>query len=67
MLVRSGELPSTMSRYLIQRLTENPEDRAALQHRDRRRSKATTHLERVTWQDKKTGEDSDARHPARVS
>ncbi|HLK21064.1 MAG TPA: FAD-dependent oxidoreductase [Bryobacteraceae bacterium] len=55
MLVRSGELSSTMSRYLIQRLTENPRvdlhmntEIVALEGGER--------LERVTWQDKKTGE-----------
>ena len=63
MLVRSGELSSTMSRYLIQRLTENPQielhlntEIVALDGADR--------LERVVWQDRKTGETSahDIRH-----
>ncbi len=55
MLVRSGELSSTMSRYLIQRLTENSQidlhfntQIVALE--------GGAHLERVVWQDKKTGE-----------
>ena len=55
MLVRSGELTSTMSRYLIQRLTENPRielhwntEIAALEGGES--------LERVTWRNKKTGE-----------
>jgi thioredoxin reductase (NADPH) len=55
MLVRSGELSSTMSRYLIQRLTENPQielhwntEITALDGRD--------WLERVTWQNRKTAE-----------
>ena len=55
MLVRSGELSSTMSRYLIQRLTENPRielhfntEIVALE--------GGAHLERVAWQDKLTGE-----------
>lgn len=55
MLVRGSELSSTMSRYLIQRLTENPQidlhfntQIVALE--------GGTHLERVTWQDKSTGE-----------
>jgi len=55
MVVRSGELSSTMSRYLIQRLTENPRielhfntEIVALE--------GNGHLERVVWQDKKTGE-----------
>jgi thioredoxin reductase (NADPH) len=54
MLVRSGELSSTMSRYLIQRLTENPKielhwktEITALE--------GDSCLERVAWQDKKTG------------
>jgi thioredoxin reductase (NADPH) len=57
MLVRSGELASTMSRYLIQRLTENPKielhfntEIVALE--------GGAHLERVVWRDKKTGEAS---------
>ena len=57
MLVRSGELRSTMSRYLIERLTENPQielhlntEIVALEGGDR--------LERVVWQDKKTGQRS---------
>lgn len=55
MLVRSSELSSTMSRYLIQRLTENPRidlhfntEIIALE--------GDTRLERVVWQDKATGE-----------
>jgi thioredoxin reductase (NADPH) len=55
MLVRSGELSSTMSRYLIQRLTENPKvelhfktEIAALEGSDQ--------LERVTWKNRTTGE-----------
>ena len=57
MLVRSGELRSTMSKYLIQRITENPRIRlhysteiVELQGDD--------HLENVTWLDKRTGERS---------
>jgi thioredoxin reductase (NADPH) len=55
MLVRSGELKSTMSRYLIQRITENPRiqlhydtEIVSLQGED--------HLESVTWRNRKTGE-----------
>jgi len=55
MLVRSGELSSTMSRYLIQRLTENPQielhwntEITAIEGDDC--------LQHVTWQNKKTGE-----------
>jgi thioredoxin reductase (NADPH) len=56
-LVRSSELSSTMSRYLIQRLTHNPRielhvntEITALEGGER--------LERVVWRDKKTGESS---------
>jgi thioredoxin reductase (NADPH) len=55
MLVRSGELASTMSRYLIQRLLENPliemhwnTEITGLEGKEC--------LERVTWLNKKTGE-----------
>jgi thioredoxin reductase (NADPH) len=55
MLIRGPELSSTMSRYLIQRLTENPKidlhyntEITALD--------GDAHLERVTWQNKVTGE-----------
>jgi thioredoxin reductase (NADPH) len=55
MMVRGPELSSTMSRYLIQRLTENPKidlhyntEITALE--------GDTHLERVTWRNKTTGE-----------
>jgi thioredoxin reductase (NADPH) len=55
MLVRSGELSSTMSRYLIQRLTENPQielhwntEITAIEGGDC--------LQHVTWQNKMTGE-----------
>jgi thioredoxin reductase (NADPH) len=60
LLVRSGELSSTMSRYLIQRLVENSQielhfrtEIVALEGNER--------LERVKWQDKRTGEISS--HP----
>ena len=63
LLVRSGELSSTMSRYLIQRLTENPQielhwntEIVALE--------GDECLERLTWRNKKTGETEtrDLRH-----
>jgi thioredoxin reductase (NADPH) len=63
MLVRSKQLSDTMSRYLIQRIEENSgievhycTEIFALE--------GETQLERVTWQDKKTGEISthDIRH-----
>jgi thioredoxin reductase (NADPH) len=63
MLVRSGQLSDTMSRYLIQRIEENP----AIEMHYKTEIVALdgdTHLERVTWQDKSSGEISvhDIRH-----
>ena len=62
-LVRSGELSDTMSRYLIQRIAENKKVEL------HRRTEITDiegddELERVTWMDKRTGETSthDIRH-----
>jgi thioredoxin reductase (NADPH) len=57
MLVRSHELSDTMSRYLIQRIEENPNIEL------HRKTEITaldgdTHLERVTWLNKATGETS---------
>jgi thioredoxin reductase (NADPH) len=63
MLVRSDGLSETMSRYLIQRIEENPN--MALHYRTELVGLAgETHLERVAWQDKATGETSthDIRH-----
>jgi len=63
MLVRSGELSSTMSRYLIQRIEENPA--IELHYKTEIAGlDGGTHLERVTWQDKSSGETSvhDIRH-----
>ena len=55
MLVRSGELSSTMSRYLIQRLTEK--DRIELHlNTEIVALEGAGRLERVVWQDKRTGE-----------
>jgi thioredoxin reductase (NADPH) len=63
MLVRSGQLSDTMSRYLIQRIEENP---AIEMHYSTEivGLDGDTQLERVTWRDKKTGEMSthDIRH-----
>jgi thioredoxin reductase (NADPH) len=57
MLVRSGELASTMSRYLIQRIAENPT--IALHFNTEIVSlDGDSQLERVGWIDKKTGETS---------
>jgi thioredoxin reductase (NADPH) len=62
-LVRSGKLSDTMSRYLIQRIEENP---AIELHycTEIVGLDGGTQLERVTWQDKNTGEISnhDIRH-----
>ena len=63
MLVRSGELSDTMSRYLIQRIEENPG--IELHYKTEIVGlEGDTHLERVTWQDKTSGETSvhDIRH-----
>src|SRR5258708_24716892 len=57
MLVRSGQLSDTMSRYLIQRIEENPA--IELHYKTEIVGlEGDTHLERVTWQDKSTGETS---------
>jgi thioredoxin reductase (NADPH) len=62
MLVRGGELSTTMSRYLIQRIEENPA--IELHYRTEIvRLEGDTHLESVTWKDNKTGETST--HPIR--
>lgn len=55
MLVRSGELSSTMSRYLIQRITENSQIDLQL-NTEIIGLDGGAHLERVTWQNKVTGE-----------
>jgi thioredoxin reductase (NADPH) len=62
MLVRAGELSSTMSRYLIQRIEENP----AIELHYRSEIVAMdgdTRLESVTWKDNATGGTST--HPIR--
>jgi thioredoxin reductase (NADPH) len=63
MLVRSSRLSDTMSRYLIQRIEENP---AIELHycTEIIGLDGDTQLERVTWRDKNTGEKSthDIRH-----
>ncbi|MFZ0759624.1 MAG: FAD-dependent oxidoreductase [Candidatus Sulfotelmatobacter sp.] len=63
MLVRSSQLSDTMSRYLIRRIDENPA--IALYYRTEIVGlEGDAQLERVTWQDKNTGELSthDIRH-----
>jgi thioredoxin reductase (NADPH) len=63
MLVRSGELSTTMSRYLIQRLTENPQIELHL-NTEIIALEGDERLERVIWQDRLTSEISthDIRH-----
>ncbi|MGP8246810.1 MAG: FAD-dependent oxidoreductase [Bryobacteraceae bacterium] len=63
MLVRSGELSSTMSRYLIQRLTENPNIQLHF-NTEIVALEGESSLERVVWRDRKTEEISthDIRH-----
>jgi thioredoxin reductase (NADPH) len=56
MLVRSGELRSTMSRYLIQRLVENPRIKLYFNTEITAVEGDETGLQRVTWKDKSTGE-----------
>ena len=63
MLVRSSQLSDTMSRYLIQRIEQNPaievHYKTEIVGLD-----GDAHLERITWQDKTSGETSvhDIRH-----
>jgi thioredoxin reductase (NADPH) len=63
MLVRSGQLADTMSRYLIRRIEENPN--IEMHYRTEIVAlEGDTQLERVAWRDKATGEQSthDIRH-----
>ncbi len=56
--MRSGKLSDTMSRYLIQRIEGNPA--IELHYKTEIVSLAgDTHLERISWQDKVSGETSD--------
>lgn len=55
MLVRSGELSDTMSRYLIQRLTENPQIEVHF-HTEIVKLEGGEQLEHVVWKNKATGE-----------
>ena len=55
MLVRSGELSGTMSRYLIQRLIENSQIELHL-NTEIVALEGGSRLERVVWQNRKTGE-----------
>jgi thioredoxin reductase (NADPH) len=62
-LVRSGQLSDTMSRYLIQRIEENPLIELHY-HTEITALEGDSHLEGVTWVDRSTGEQSthDIRH-----
>jgi thioredoxin reductase (NADPH) len=53
MLVRSGDLASTMSRYLVQRLTENPVVEIHF-NTEITGLEGNGHLERVRWRDRQT-------------
>jgi thioredoxin reductase (NADPH) len=58
MLVRSSGLSATMSRYLIQRLEENP--KVELHYQTEVTALAgAEHLERVTWRDRVSGGESE--------
>jgi thioredoxin reductase (NADPH) len=63
MLVRGKELSETMSRYLIQRIVENPAIELHL-HTETVALAGDSHLERVTWLNRATDEESmyDIRH-----
>lgn len=56
-LVRSGQLSDTMSRYLVQRIEENPNIELHY-HTEIVGLEGDSHLERVTWKDKPSGETS---------
>jgi len=57
MLVRSGQLSDTMSRYLIQRIEENPAIELHFKT-EIVNLEGDTHLERVTWRSNAGGETS---------
>jgi thioredoxin reductase (NADPH) len=63
LLVRSNKLSDTMSRYLVQRIEENPAIQIHFQT-EITALKGDSHLERVTWHEKSTGKTSvhDIRH-----
>ena len=62
MLVRSGGLSATMSRYLIQRLVENPKVELHF-HTEVMGLAGAEHLERVIWRDTVSG--AEWEHPIR--
>ncbi len=55
MLVRSGGLSNTMSRYLIQRVQQNPDIEMHF-NTEIVSLEGSEHLDRVSWRDKTTGE-----------
>jgi thioredoxin reductase (NADPH) len=57
MLVRSGGLSATMSRYLIQRLVENPKVELHF-HTEVTGLAGAEHLEHITWSDRASGVES---------
>jgi thioredoxin reductase (NADPH) len=63
LLVRGGGLGETMSRYLIRRIEENPAIELRT-HTELTALAGDSHLERVQWRNKRTGEveDHDIRH-----
>jgi len=58
MLVRSGDLSSTMSRYLIQRLVENPRVELHFQT-EITALEGDGHLESIKWRDRKSGTETE--------
>ena len=58
MLVRSGGLSDTMSRYLIQRIDQNPKIELHYKTEIVALEGNNKHLERVTWLDRETGQTS---------
>jgi thioredoxin reductase (NADPH) len=54
MLVRSGGLAETMSRYLIRRIEQNPSI-VLRTHTEITALEGSDHLERVSWRDKQAG------------
>ncbi len=65
MLVRSGQLADTMSRYLIRRIEENPGIEMHYQT-EIIALEGDTQLERVVWKNKATGEAVNSRHSPSV-
>ncbi|HEV7590087.1 MAG TPA: FAD-dependent oxidoreductase, partial [Longimicrobium sp.] len=61
-LVRSGGLSASMSRYLIRRIEDNPAIELRT-HTELSDCEGDTHLERVSWTDHRTGEEES--HPIR--